>query len=360
MGQLTKLEDIQNQMQYAISDQRLVQLSEEAKEMARNINSLHQSIDAKLDTMKKMQVLGDYIQAKIRDRDAAFQAKNNFAEIHLRYERDIGKWLKDMEKHPPGPEPKDQSHHVTEPPKLEDLGIGRMQSHRWQAIATIPEDDFEQYINSKKTSDQEITSNGAYALARQIKRTTESKEPSPLPTGQYRTIVVDPPWPMEKILREVRPFQYDMDYPTLEINEIKNLEIPSISSDDGCHLYLWTTQKYLPIAFDVLKDWGFKYIFTMVWHKSGGFQPSNLPQYNCEFVLFGRKGDLEFTTTKDFYCCFYAQRKEHSRKPDEFYDLVRRVSPEPRIDIFSREKRPGFEQYGDETGKFTDENPMAD
>jgi len=168
----------------------------------------------------------------------------------------------------------------------------------------------------------------------------------------FRTIVIDPPWPMEKIRRDVAPDQIDMDYKTMSIEEIKKFPINNFVQKDGCQIYVWTTQKFLPITFDILKGWGFDYFFTMIWHKNGGFQPFNLPQYNAEFVLFGSKGSLKFTTTKSFFCAFNANRKEHSRKPDEFYDLVKRVSPEPRIDIFSREKRDGFEQYGYEAGKF--------
>jgi N6-adenosine-specific RNA methylase IME4 len=168
----------------------------------------------------------------------------------------------------------------------------------------------------------------------------------------YRTIVIDPPWPMEKIKREVRPNQIVMDYKTMSIDEIKKFPIKDFISPRGCHLYMWTTQKFLQYSFDILKEWNFNYIFTMVWHKPGGFQPVGLPQYNCEFVLFGKNGTLSFSDLKEFSVCFDAPRKEHSRKPDEFYNIVRRVSPEPRIDIFSREKREGFEQWGHESDKF--------
>lgn len=173
-------------------------------------------------------------------------------------------------------------------------------------------------------------------------------EPIPV-EGKYRTIVIDPPWDMQKIEREVRPNQVGFDYPTMSYDELSSFDIPS---DDNCHIYCWTTQKHLPATFKLLDDWRFTYIFTMTWHKPGGFQPVGLPQYNSEFIVFGRKCGLKFDDTKAFNTCFNAERREHSRKPDEFYDLVKRVSPEPRIDIFSRESRDGFEQYGNQTDKF--------
>lgn len=77
-----------------------------------------------------------------------------------------------------------------------------------------------------------------------------------------------------------------------------------------------------------------------------------LPQFNCEFVLYARRGSPRFVETKDLFACFNAPRREHSRKPDEFYDVVRRVTGAPRIDVFSRERRNGFDQYGNQTEKF--------
>jgi len=85
---------------------------------------------------------------------------------------------------------------------------------------------------------------------------------------------------------------------------------------------------------------------------NAGMQPFNLPQYNCEFILFGRKGSLQFDDTKQFQTCFSALRREHSRKPDEFYELVKRVSPAPRLDMFSCQPHDGFDQYGNETSKY--------
>lgn len=173
------------------------------------------------------------------------------------------------------------------------------------------------------------------------------------PLGKrYATLVIDPPWPMKKMPRRVRPNQTDFPYPVMTIEQIKNYEFITKRFGDNCHVYLWATQKYLPVASELLKAWGIRYPFTMVWHKNGGFQPVGLPQYNCEFILFGRIGNLKFITTKAFPCCFFGKRREHSRKPEEFYEIVRRVSPPPRIDIFTREKHKGFDPAGNEVDKF--------
>ena len=179
------------------------------------------------------------------------------------------------------------------------------------------------------------------------------KENAPsLPSDAYDVIVIDPPWDMQKIERDVRPNQVAFDYPTMTEEELMEFDIPSISANN-CHLFCWTTHKFLPSALRLIEAWGFRYVMTMVWHKPGGFQPIGLPQYNCEFAIYARKGSPSFADTKAFFACFEAPRREHSRKPDEFYDLIRRVTGGRRIDVFSRENRDGFEQFGNEADKFS-------
>jgi len=93
-------------------------------------------------------------------------------------------------------------------------------------------------------------------------------------------------------------------------------------------------------------------LLTMVWHKPGGFQPFGLPQYNCEFVLLGKRGTAEFTDTKALPCCFEAPRGEHSEKPEAFYDLLNRVTSGDKIDVFARKNREGWKPFGNEKDKF--------
>ena len=181
--------------------------------------------------------------------------------------------------------------------------------------------------------------------------------------GKYRTIVIDPPWPIEEIQLRARSKEDITPYATIPLSIIKKgtgpIPIKRLTDKQGCHIFLWTTQKYLQAGFEVLECWGFRHIFTMVWHKNAGMQPFNLPQYNCEFVLFGRKGNLPFLDTRNFQTCFYSLRREHSRKPDEFYKLVARVSPIPRLDMFSREPHDWFDQYGNEASKYQDNKDKA-
>jgi len=164
--------------------------------------------------------------------------------------------------------------------------------------------------------------------------------------GVYDVIVIDPPWEMKKIERDVAPNQVEFDYPTMSLEELKLLYVPYA---DNCHVWLWTTQKYLPAAFQLLKSWGLNYVCTFVWHKAGGFQPFDLPQYNCEFALYARRGTPVFTELKDFKVCFEAPRGKHSEKPEQFYAMVRRVTSGRRLDMFNRRPIEGFDTWGKES-----------
>jgi N6-adenosine-specific RNA methylase IME4 len=168
--------------------------------------------------------------------------------------------------------------------------------------------------------------------------------------GIYRTIIIDPPWKIDKIPRKVRPNQKEMDYKMMSIEEIKEFPLNKFVSPDGCHVYLWTTHKHLPDAFEVLKAWNVKYQCLLVWLKNVGITPFSF-MYSTELILFGTIGHLSLIK-KGVRLDFKAKVREHSRKPDEFYKIVRQVSPEPRIDIFSREKREGYDSYGHETDKY--------
>jgi N6-adenosine-specific RNA methylase IME4 len=165
--------------------------------------------------------------------------------------------------------------------------------------------------------------------------------------GVYDVLVIDPPWQMQKIERDVAPNQVEFDYPTMSEDELAALSLPLA---DDCHAWVWTTHKHLPMAMRLLDAWGLKYVCTFVWHKPGGFQPFGLPQYNCEFALYARRGTPQFVDTKAFPVCFDAPRGAHSEKPEAFYDVVRRVTAGRRLDMFNRRAIDGFDVWGNEAG----------
>ncbi|MFZ3046510.1 MAG: MT-A70 family methyltransferase [Desulfatirhabdiaceae bacterium] len=221
------------------------------------------------------------------------------------------------------------------PPKKEIIKAAKlMEDHPEMATAIIR--------GEKKTSDviREIRRAEIVTKLEDIK-VKEVKAAS----GVYDVIVIDPPWPMQKIERDVRPNQSGLDYPTMSEEELSKLEIPCA---DDCHVWVWTTQKFLPMALSLLSKWSLKYVCTFVWHKPGGFQPIGLPQFNCEFCIYARKGTPQFIDTRAFMTCFEAPRGEHSEKPGAFYDVVRRVTAGRRLDMFNRREIAAFDSWGQE------------
>lgn len=222
-------------------------------------------------------------------------------------------------------------------PKNEALKLARLDSQKQEIIASkISDGTYKNVIEAQRE-----VKRGEIKAELEEMATIEVKTVQ----GVFDVIVIDPPWPMKKIQYERNPNQCEFDYPTMSEKELESLEIPAAES---CHLWLWTTQKYLPMAFRLLEKWGFTYVCTFVWHKVAGYQPFDLPQYNCEFSLYARKGTPKFIETKEFATCFNAPRGAHSEKPQEFYDMVRRVTAGRRLDMFNRRAIAGFDGWGNE------------
>lgn len=172
--------------------------------------------------------------------------------------------------------------------------------------------------------------------------------PIPLPTGTYRCIVIDPPWPIEKIEREARPNQSSsLDYPTMTLEEIEALPIADMASLEGCHVYLWVTQKFLREGFRLFEAWGVRYQCLMTWVKPTGMTPYSW-MYNTEHILFGRVGSLPLERM-GLKLSLDAPATGHSVKPAAFYERVSEASPPPRIELFARAPRPGFDGWGNES-----------
>jgi N6-adenosine-specific RNA methylase IME4 len=193
---------------------------------------------------------------------------------------------------------------------------------------------------------------GLASAMREIKRADvvadleciETKQAKAL-DGVYDVIVIDPPWPMQRMELEARPNAVAMPYPVMQEYELRALSIPYA---EDCHVWLWTTHRFMPLALDLLDAWGLKYVCTFVWHKDNAYQPLGLPKYNCEFALYARRGAPVFIDLKAFNVCFNAASGAHSEKPSAFYDTVRRVTAGRRLDMFARRAIEGFDAWGNE------------
>jgi N6-adenosine-specific RNA methylase IME4 len=176
----------------------------------------------------------------------------------------------------------------------------------------------------------------------------------------YATIVADPPWPQKgggslfgrEGFIDAGGASRPLPYPTMSIGEIAALPIPAARD---AHLYLWTTSGFLGSAFRVIEAWGFAYSTTLVWAKRPiGHGLGGAYGIASEFILFARRGSLP-ALTKVGRNWFewkrpYDERGKprHSSKPPEFFAMVERVSPGPRLEMFARSQRVGWDVWGDE------------
>ncbi|MCE8012917.1 MT-A70 family methyltransferase [Billgrantia desiderata] len=184
---------------------------------------------------------------------------------------------------------------------------------------------------------------------------------TPPKAGAYRGLVVDPPWPQKKTgKRKSRPNQStELDYPTMTKAELLELPIAEWAADQA-FIWLWATnskargtgEPILRMAFDLLDHWGFEYYTTLTWDKRTGPVPFGPYQISTEYVLFGYRGKAVFDKgcLGKMKTCFTETPTRHSAKPDSFYRQVAQYFPGPRLDVFARQVREGFDGWGDEYG----------
>jgi N6-adenosine-specific RNA methylase IME4 len=176
---------------------------------------------------------------------------------------------------------------------------------------------------------------------------------------RFGTILADPPWQFKNKTGKVAPEHRRLTrYGTLTLSEILELPVPAISAERA-HLYLWVPNAMLPDGLQVVERWGFEYKGNIVWHKirkDGGPDGRGVGFYFrnvTELLLFGVRGkDARTLAPGRSQVNFMATRKrEHSRKPDEQYDIIEACSWGPYLEMFARGARRGWINWGDQASK---------
>jgi N6-adenosine-specific RNA methylase IME4 len=195
-----------------------------------------------------------------------------------------------------------------------------------------------------------------------------------LPRAHFKALVADPPWHFRartalQMSNWTSRRDAEKHYDVMGVDDIASLPVKDLAHADA-HLFLWTTGPCLRQAFDVIEAWGFRYsalAFTWVKLKRSHqvMQLRAVPldecdlhvglglttRKNAEFVLLGRRGNAR-RIAKDVREIILAPVREHSRKPDEIFDRVRRYCEGPYIELFGRQSRPGWTTWGNEATKF--------
>lgn len=177
-----------------------------------------------------------------------------------------------------------------------------------------------------------------------------------LGTDKFATVMADPPWRFTNRTGKVAPEHKRLArYPTMTLEEICNLPVAD-SLAPTAHCYLWVPNALLPEGLMVLRAWGFDYKSNIVWHKvrkDGGSDGRGVGFYFrnvTELLLFGTRGKNARTLKRGRtqVNLLATRKREHSRKPDEQYELIEGCSPGPYLELFGRGTRPNWAVWGNQ------------
>ena len=160
---------------------------------------------------------------------------------------------------------------------------------------------------------------------------------------RYRTICADPPWQYASAATKADARKH---YGTMALDDILSLPVLDLAESDA-HLWLWTTNAFMEQGHQVARAWGFRPMTILTWCKKQpgvGYYLRN----NTEHCIFATRGRPQVPDVKAMATWYVWPRTVHSRKPDAFYDLVETVSPAPRVEMFSRRVRLGWDGWGNE------------
>ena len=178
--------------------------------------------------------------------------------------------------------------------------------------------------------------------------------------AKFRTILADPPWQFENRTGKMAPEHKRLSrYPTMTLNDVCTLPVEQLA-EDTAHLYLWVPNALLPDGLRVMASWGFKYKSNIVWYKirkDGGPDRRGVGFYFrnvTEVLLFGVRGKNARTLApgRSQENIISTRKREHSRKPDEQYDLIESCSPGKRLELFARGPRKGWTVWGNQAEEY--------
>lgn len=177
-----------------------------------------------------------------------------------------------------------------------------------------------------------------------------------LDAQKFATIMADPPWRFTNRTGKVAPEHKRLSrYPTMNLEDICKLPVAE-HLEETAHCYLWVPNALLPEGLEVLSSWGFKYKSNIIWHKirkDGGSDGRGVGFYFrnvTEILLFGVRGKNARTLPpgRRQVNLFGTRKREHSRKPDEQYDIIEACSWGPYLELFGRGQRENWTVWGNQ------------
>lgn len=179
--------------------------------------------------------------------------------------------------------------------------------------------------------------------------------------ARFHTVLADPPWQFINRTGKVAPEHKRLNrYTTLSVDEIISIPVAEVV-EEPAHLYLWVPNALLPEGLKVLTEWGFTYKTNLIWHKirkDGGPDGRGVGFYfrnTTEMILFGVRGKNARTLQpgRSQVNIIKSRKMEHSRKPDEQYEVIESCSPGPYLELFARGPRNGWVVWGNEAEEYS-------
>lgn len=213
---------------------------------------------------------------------------------------------------------------------------GHTTTERAETVVEAAEDDPDEYGPLVEQMDRSGKVSGAFRSWQVLKQTEMiERDPPQLPPGRFQLIVADPPWRYES--------GGDLPYPTMATEEIKALPVSEVVAADAV-LWLWTANAHLQLAFEVVEAWGFECETMLTWVKDR-MGTGEWLRGQTEHCLLAARGRPVFRRGESA-TALPAPRREHSRKPEEFYQLVEGLCAGRRLEMFARELRVGWQAHG--------------
>lgn len=177
-----------------------------------------------------------------------------------------------------------------------------------------------------------------------------------VPPGPFNCILADPPWSFKNFSPKGHAKGAHAQYACMDRAELTLLPVRSVAAED-CALFMWATWPMLPDAIVLMSAWGFTYKTGGAWAKQSktgsawAFGTGYIFRSASELLLVGTRGKPEWLNRSERNL-WVAPIREHSRKPDIVHQMIERLTPGPRLELFARETRPGWTAWGNETAKF--------
>jgi len=208
----------------------------------------------------------------------------------------------------------------------------------------------EEFVERERRRGRAPTTRGLLKAAAQKQRGEEAArlraEPLPTPDGRFSVIVVDPPWRYSR--GDDATHKTGNPYPDMSIEEIMDLPVPEKAEND-CILWCWVTNAFMRDGLECVARWGFEQKSILTWVKNQ-MGTGDWLRGKTEHAILAVRGKPIVTLTNQT-TVLTASKTVHSRKPDEFYDLVESLCPGTKLEMLARHKRDGWQAWGNELEK---------